>query len=300
MVTILGYAISDNYLPILKTIGLVLLFLIIFNIIVNVIKKTLLKKAKSKKQISNIIVFSKIIRYALNFLVLLIAIFSYSGAWDSFGITIGLISAALGWALQKPITGIAGWMMVVIKRPFSIGDRIIIGGIRGDVIDITLTHIHIAEIGGIVAGEENSGRITLVPNSILFEQNIINYTSQEDYILDQVTVTITHQSNLDKAIEICKNSARKITADIIDFTGKEPYIRTYMNPSGINIHIRYLSFAKRLEEISSNVSKEIYTEFRKEKDIEFAYQHLKVFIKNIESNIDQQNRSKKTKENKNV
>ncbi len=112
-------------------------------------------------------------------------------SWTALGLGVGLLSVAIGWALQRPITGMAAWFMIVVKRPFEIGDRVTIGAVKGDVVDITLTHIYINEIGGLVPSEENSGRTIMIPNSVLFEQNIINYTLQNEFVLDQVVTMVT-------------------------------------------------------------------------------------------------------------
>ena len=86
----------------------------------------------------------------------------------------------LGWSLQAPVTGIAAWLMLILKHPFKIGDRVIIAGITGDVMDITLTHVILNQVGGTVSSEERSGRGILIPNAILFAQTITNYTLEEE------------------------------------------------------------------------------------------------------------------------
>lgn len=273
------YKVIDEFrvfIPMVRTIITVIIVFVFFSLILSVVKKGLLKKAKRKRQISNIEIFSKVLKFVFLLMLIIFALSSYAGSWAGLGIGIGLFSAALGWALQKPITGIAAWIMVVTKRPFDIGDRVIIGKVRGDVADITLTHIYLKEIGGIVVGEENSGRIIMVPNSTLFEQNIINYTQQDEYILDQVTVTVTHESDLDKAMEIALKSAKKHTKDVIEKTKKDPYIRTYFQPNGINVHVRYYSPAKNIQEISSNVTKEIFDSIMKTKNVRIAYPHREI------------------------
>jgi len=268
-----------EYIPLIRTVITVVIVFIIFSFIITLIKKGLLKRAKRKSQISNIELFSRVLKYIFLLVLVLLAISSYSGSWAGFGIWVGLFSAALGWALQKPITGIAAWIMIITKRPFELGDRIIIGDMRGDVVDITLTHIYLREIGGIVAGEENSGRVVMVPNSILFEQKIINYTQQDDYVLDQVTVSVTYESNLDKAMEIALQSAKKHTKEFIDETKREPYVRTFFQPSGINVHVRYFSPATRLQEFSSIITKEVFDRIMKTKDVEIAYPHTEVVFR---------------------
>lgn len=275
-VDILNY--MKNFFPIIRTIVVIIIFFIIFKIILNIIKKILLRKAKTKKNISNIKIFSRILSYTIGVLLVIFAIFTYAGSWTGLGLSVGLFSAALGWALQKPITGIAGWIMVVVKRPFEIGDRIIIGGVKGDVADITLTHIYIGEVGGLVAGEENSGRTIMIPNSKLFETEITNYTLEDDYVLDQVVLTVTYDSDLDKAIKISEDAARKITKDFIAITKKQPLTRIYFQPSGINLNLRYHVPAKKIPEISSSITKEIFDNINKAKGVRFAFPHTEVIL----------------------
>ncbi|PIO03184.1 hypothetical protein COT48_05815 [Candidatus Woesearchaeota archaeon CG08_land_8_20_14_0_20_47_9] len=269
----------EGLVPLVRTIIGITTVYLIFKLFIDLAKKSLLKKARTKKQISNVELFSRVLKYFVFAILAIFAFSSYTGSWASLGIGIGLMSAALGWALQKPITGIAAWMMIVAKRPFDIGDRVIIGSVRGDVADITLTHIYLKEIGGIVPGEENSGRLIMVPNSILFEQNIINYTSDDDYILDQVSVTITYESNINHAMEIAIAAARNQTGEIIKKVKKDPYVRTYFKDSGIEVIVRYISLVKSMQEISSKVTRDIFGRILKANDVEIAYPHTEVLLR---------------------
>ena len=72
------------------------------------------------------------------------------------GFIAGLLTIAVGMALQKPISSVFAWLIIVTRRPFSIGDRVVISNIRGDVVDISLTHIYLEEVGGTIDGEEKS------------------------------------------------------------------------------------------------------------------------------------------------
>lgn len=269
---------TDTY-PVIRSIVIVLIAYFILSLILLMIKRRLLKKTRSKKLRSNIKIFSRILYYASILILGIFAIFSYIGSWTGLGISVGLLSAALGWALQKPITGIAGWIMIILKRPFEIGDRIILGNVKGDVVDISLTHVSIAEVGGIIGGEENSGRITLVPNSKLFEQNIVNYTGQDTFILSQVVVPITFESDLEKAIKIGQDSAKEITKGLnILNKNKKVYIQTFFQANGINVHIKFFAPAKEVQEYTSRVTKETFKEISKQKDITLAYPHTEVIL----------------------
>lgn len=269
---------AETLIPLVRTVIAVIIVLALFKLILRYTKGKLLKRAKTKKEISNIKMFSKIANYSFTLVLMMFILFTYAGSWAGIGLSLGLFSAALGWALQKPITGIAGWMMVVIKKPFYIGDRIIMGNVRGDILDISLTHIKLGEVGGIVQGEENSGRTILIPNSKLFEQNIINYTMQDEYILDQVMFTATFESNVEKAEELLIEAATKFTKDAIKETGKKPYTRISSNANGMVVKVRFMSIAKNMQEISTKITREMHNLVMKAKNVEFAYQHNEVLL----------------------
>jgi small-conductance mechanosensitive channel len=275
------FANIDKVTPLVRTLLVLIFSIVLFNFFIGLIKKAFLRRVKSKRQVSNVEIFSRVFKYFFFLIMVIFAFFSYVGSWTGFGLGIGLFSAALGWALQKPITGLAAWIMIITKRPFELGDRIIIGNVTGDLVDIGLTHIALSEVGGLVPSQENSGRVILIPNSVLFEQNIINYTAHHnEHVLDQVVVLIPFESNLDKAIKIAIESVKKCTKADSDFNNyQEPYIRTYFQPNGINVHVRYMVFAKKMQEVSSLITKEIYDRIQKERDVTIAYPHAEVIFK---------------------
>jgi len=261
------------------TILVVGFLLVALSVFINVLNTNLLRKAKTKKQSSSIRIMSQILRYSLSLLIILFAILSYSGAWSGFGVFLGLLSAAIGFALQKPITGVAAWVMVVTKRPFDIGDRIILGDVKGDVVDLNLTHVHVMEIGGLLGDEENSGRVIMIPNWMLFEKTIINYTSNNDFVLHSVIVNVTYESNLDRAMEIADLSARKYLAGVIGTSPGSPRVRVDFQPSGIDVQVKYFSPARQLHEFSSKITKEIFDRISACDDVEIAYPHTEVVFR---------------------
>jgi len=268
----------DLILKILRAITIVLILYLFFRVIFRSVKIRFLKKAKTKKERSNVEIFFRVIQYAIVVLVIIFGFLFFGGSFTGIGLAAGLLSAALGWALQRPISGVAAWLMVIMKRPFEIGDRIIIGPIKGDVLDITLTHIHIGEIGGTINAEENSGRIVLIPNAKLFEEDIINYTKENEDILDEVKFSVTFESNIEKAKKIAEDSASKV----LEKFGKkiqEPYLRTWFQPNGIDVVIRYFVSAILRENIRSQITQEIYNKIQPSKDVEFAYPHTEVVFR---------------------
>lgn len=268
----------DLVWKIFRTVLIFVVLYFIFFRLLKTIKKRFLKKAKTKKEKSNVEIFFRTSQYFLILLLLIFAFLAYGGSLTGIGVVAGLLSAALGWALQRPITGMAAWLMVILKRPFEIGDRVIIGNVKGDVVDITLIHIHIKEIGGTIASEETSGRIILIPNAKLFEQDIINYTYKGELILDQVKFTVTFESNLERAQKIALDSAKEVLLEYLP-QPQEPYARTWFQPSGIDVYVRYTTPAPNREEISSKITRKIFDKVIPSKEVEFAYPHQEILFR---------------------
>jgi len=207
---------------------------------------------------------------------LIFVLVSLSGSLATLGISAAFLGMVLGWSLQAPVTGLAAWLMIILKRPFKIGDRVIIAGITGDVTNITLTHVYLNQVGGTISGEEKSGRGVLIPNAILFQQIIHNYTLSTRYLLDEVTITITFESDISKTETILLNAARAITHEIIEKTGMEPFMHTEIVDSGIKLRLRYKAFATERQKTMSDISRLIITEFNKEDTVHFAYPHTEI------------------------
>jgi small-conductance mechanosensitive channel len=240
------------------------------------------KKVTTKKQLSNVTVFLDLLKYFFGLFILLIIVSSYYGKWGELGFIAGLLTVALGVSLQKPISGIVAWLILVLRRSVHIGDRIIISRIIGDVTNITLTHIFLDEVGGTIDGEEQSGRIVMLPTSIIFEETIINYTHQDNYILDEVSVAVTYESNLEHAEAILKMAVNTIIKEFQDELPKrirkEPHIRIQFKDSGMDLKVRYHTIVLKRNRIATDIRREIFNLIREAPDVEFAYPHTEVLL----------------------
>lgn len=236
-----------------------------------------LERAAHKPE--NVQGFLFIWRYVWLGIGLIFALVSFSGSLVSLGISAAFVGMIMGWSLQAPVTGIAAWLMVLLKRPFKIGDRIIIAGIVGDVVDITLTHIVLNQVGGTIGGEEKSGRGVHIPNATLFQQVIYNYSFETKYLLDEVPVLITYETNVKEAEKILLDCARRVTEDIVNETRQEPFIRSELADSGIRMRVRYQTLAVERQRISSEIVMLLIDEFNKTDQVEFCYPHTEVLYR---------------------
>ena len=261
-------------IPLIQIVVIFVFFFFISSFLLDVIRRKLTKKAKTPQQFKAIQNLAKIFRYVILFLLTTLSISAASNNLKEFGLTVGIFSAAVGFSLQKPITGFAAWIMVVIRRPFEVGDRVTIGEVKGNVKEISLTHVYLEEVGRY-GGEEVSGRTIILANYKLFEENIINYTFTNEYILGQIIFTITFESNLNKAIQIALAGVKKHTEEFNKRAHKEPHVRLSFTENGMEIHPRYFVPFSRAQEIATLITKDIYMSIHATEDIELSYHQQK-------------------------
>lgn len=200
---------------------------------------------------------------------------------------LGLLSAGIAIALKDPIVNIIGWFYLITQKSFVVGDRIQIGEIKGDVIDIRLSQFLLMEIGNWVDAEQSTGRIIYVPNNLIFQQTLANYTTGFEYIWNEIPLTITFESNWQKARtileEIVNNESEKITKTagkevrraskkfMIYYKHLTPIVYMKTNDFGVVFTMRYLTNPRHRRGSEEKIWYDILMEFTKHKDIDFAY-----------------------------
>ena len=264
---------QSQYRGVLLSVTTIATLLLIKAILTRLIKAYVYKRALKEANADN---FMLTWTFVWIVIIVIFGVISLSGSIQALGISAGFLGMVVGWSLQAPVTGVAAWLMLILKRPFRIGQRVIIAGIKGDVEDITLTHVILNQVGGTVAGEERSGRGILIPNAILFSQTITNYTFDVEYILSEVPVRITFQSNWDEAEKILVDAAKQVTADTIEITGEEPFIRAELFDAGVLMRLRYKTTPEDYAENVSDIVKIIHRAFGENDKVEFCYPHSEV------------------------
>jgi len=251
----------------------VLVALLIGNLLISVAERAALKRAGKRGQDLRVRSAIRLLRYLLAGSVLLIGAISYAGSWTGLGVSLGVVAAAAGFALQRPAASVAAWLTILLKKPFAIGDRIAIGEIaRGDVIDLTLTHITLAEVGRWGA-EDVSGRTVLVPNNVIFELPVTRYGSGTTRILGEVQFTVTYQSSVQRARELAEAIALETAGP-----KAKPHTRLKLADSGVTLELRFDVAVADANRVSSEISELILEAYRKEDEVELAYNRLDVQV----------------------
>lgn len=105
---------------------------------------------------------------------------------------LGVAGAGIAFALQEVITSVAGWIALSFGQFYTIGDRVQLGGIKGDVIDIGMLRTTIMEIGEQVKGDQYTGRIVRITNSFVCQGPVYNYSADFPFVWDEITVPIKY------------------------------------------------------------------------------------------------------------
>ncbi len=159
----------------------------------------------------------KVTRYAVAVVVLICLAVVWRAFAGRVGIVLGLATAGLAFAMQEVVGAVAGWFNIVSGRIFRVGDRIQMGGVRGDVIDITPLRTKVMEIGGDtqtdswVRGRQYTGRIVAISNKATFTEPVFNYSAAFDFIWEELTVPVAHRSDWRTAEQIIAEEARLVS-----------------------------------------------------------------------------------------
>jgi small-conductance mechanosensitive channel len=208
--------------------------------------------------------------------------------FQSVATFLGLVSAGLAIAMKDPLVNVAGWLFILWRRPFDVGDRIQIGGHAGDVIDLRVFQFTLMEIGNWVNADQGTGRIIHIPNGKVFVEPQINYSKGWfDYIWNEIPVLLTFESNWKGAKEIltgiveshagyltpiAEGKLRVSSREFIIVSPKlEPAVFTTVEESGVLLTLRYLCEPRRRRESTQKIWEDILESFAVRDDIDFAY-----------------------------
>ena len=140
----------------------------------------------------------RIAKLALALLLILAVVSILFQNWYTTAVSIGVLSLVLGLAVQTPVTSFLGWIYILARSPYRVGDRIKIGDATGDVIDVGYLDTTLWEFGGdLLSTDHPSGRVIRFPNSKILSSTVYNYTwPLFPYIWNEIKFSIGYESDL--------------------------------------------------------------------------------------------------------
>jgi hypothetical protein len=183
-------------------IGLLIVWLIIKNLQSRLFNK--IKDVDSRYKTKKL---SSFIGYFLS-LVLITLVFSEK--LGNLTVALGVARAGIAFALQEVIASFAGWLATMFGGFYKSGDRVQLGGIKGDVMDIGVLRTTIMETGQWVDGDLYNGRIVLIANSFVFKEPVFNYSGDFPFLWDEIKIHVQYGSNY----ELTESILEKVGNDV--------------------------------------------------------------------------------------
>lgn len=231
-------------------------------------------------------------RQAVNIGTTLLLVFGLLSIWfddpTRLATALGLITAGLAFALQKVVTAIAGYVVILRGNNFTVGERITMGGVRGDVIGLSFIQTTIMEMGQPpavqgadpaiwVRSRQYTGRIVTVTNDKIFDEAVYNYTRDFPYLWEEISIPISYTADRDRAEAILLRAAKR-HADVYSEQGQqamnamtrryfvqpvsvEPKVYYRLTDNWLELTVRFLAEDRGVRDIKDMMSREILREF---------------------------------------
>lgn len=174
----------------------IIIFVLIVVLVLIIRRFTLNRLYKRYKASENWYVTRKIARWMTNFILGLSFIYIFGNDLTGFTTAIGLAGAGVTYALREVIVSFAGWFAIMFGDFFKTGDRVLLGGTKGDVIDIGLLRTTLMEMGEWVDGDQYTGRIVRVANSYIFTSPVYNYSADFKFLWDELHIPLHFGSDI--------------------------------------------------------------------------------------------------------
>jgi small-conductance mechanosensitive channel len=137
----------------------------------------------------------------------------FSDKLGGLTVAFGVAGAGIAFALQEVIASVAGWLAISAGNFYSTGDRIQLGGIMGDVIDIGILRTTMMECGQWVKADLYNGRIVRVANSFVFKEPVFNYSGDFKFLWDEIVMPVKFGCDYKLAKEIFHKVAEEVAGE---------------------------------------------------------------------------------------
>lgn len=154
------------------------------------------------------------------FIFALIVLATFKKDMSGFAVAIGVIGGGIAFALQEVIISIAGWLAITFSSFYRVGDRIKIGSITGDVIDIGILRTTLMECGSWVNSDLYNGRIVRVANSFIFKDPVYNYSGEFPFLWDEITLPVRYGSSVEYTRQTLESIADEVVGEFTASVGQ--------------------------------------------------------------------------------
>lgn len=230
-------------------------------------------------------------RQGINLVVAVLLLLGFLSIWfddpGRLATGIGLVTAGLAFALQKVITALAGYVVILRGDTFNVGDRITLGGVRGDVIALGFVRTTIMEMGQPpavqpadpaqwVRSRQYTGRVVTVTNDKVFDEPVYNYTRDFPYLWEEMSLPVKYTDDRECAERILLQAARRHTVATEELPAAaleqmrqryfvrgadlEPRVYWRLTDNWLELTVRFLTGVYGVRDVKDAMSREVLAE----------------------------------------
>jgi len=200
--------------------------------------------------------------------------------WLGVLLSLGVVGFAITFALQQPLLSLLGWVYIMAKQPYLVGDRVRIGETKGDVIEVDFLVTTLWEVGGeLVSTNQPSGRVVTVPNSMVLASEVTNFGGGgSEYVWNELVVQVSYETDIETASEIMVAEAdalvgEEMAARVADFRSRlsetpvelevrdSPSVNVTQAESWIELRLRYVVHPRQGTAVRNELYERILARF---------------------------------------
>ena len=194
--------------------------------------------------------------FAGYFLTIVLLSIVFSDKLGGLTVALGVAGAGIAFALQEVIASFAGWLAIMFGGFYKPGDRVQLGGIKGDVMDIGVLRTTIMETGQWVDGDLYNGRIVLIANSFVFKEPVFNYSGDFPFLWDEIKIPIQYGSDYARTTALLTAIGEAVAGDLtrqsrekwealqtkfrLEDANTEPMVSLIANDNWVEYTLRYV------------------------------------------------------------
>ncbi len=198
----------------------------------------------------------KLVTFGGYIAAVLLVLTVYSGRFGGLTVIIGVAGAGIAFALQEVIASFAGWFAIAMSGFYRTGDRVQLGGIKGDVIDIGVLRTTLMEVGEWVKGDLYTGRLVRIANSFVFKEPVFNYSGDFPFLWDEITLPVKYGTDWKLARTILNKVGNEVVGDytkgahhawqeitksfLVEDAAVDPMVTMVANDNWIEFTLRYV------------------------------------------------------------
>jgi len=193
---------SLAYKVVVRKIALGGVFTFLILVLKNLAERLIVKRSKAPVYYNLL----RVLRLTSILLIVVCIISTFFVNWYAAAVSLGVISLILSFSLQTPLTSLIGWVYILMRSPYRVGDRIKISALKGDVVEINYLDTTLWELGGdYLSNDIPSGKLIRFPNSLVLQNAVFNYSWEKfPYLWNEVSIFVPYNSDLEHVEKVMK------------------------------------------------------------------------------------------------